>query len=571
MLEGALILVRILVTSAWPYINVTPHLGNLVGSVLSADVVARYYRLKGDDVLMVSGSDEHGTPIEVEALRQGIAPKELTDKNHAYVTDLFKRWGASFDNYTRTESSVHKEFVQSLLLRIYERGYIFSEETRMLFCEKDKRFLPDRFVEGKCPYCEFERARGDQCDRCGRLLETSSLLEPYCVLCGNKPVLKNTKHWYIDLSRLAKPLSDYLQNNKELPANAKNFSLNWIKEGLRARAVTRDVEWGIPAPFPGATGKTIYVWVEAVLGYISATVEYYKRVGKPQLWREFWFNEEAKTLFFVGKDNIPFHTIILPALLLASGEGYNLPWKVSATEFLQFKGEKASKSRRVGIWIDEALELFPVDYWRFFLIATRPEAKDTNFSWDFFVDKINADLNDTFGNFIHRTLTFINARFNGEVPPAGKLSADENAVMESIREKINIISEEFEKSKLQSAANTLISLSRAGNQYLNEKEPWNLLKSDRSKAETVLYTAIQVVKALTVISTPILPNTAEQLWKTLNLSGGIHECRWSEASKPLDSGHRIDKPSPLFRKIDASADQLDELLLKAREKIANAK
>ena len=571
MLEGALVLVRILVTSAWPYINVTPHIGNLVGSVLSADVVARYYRLRGDAVLMVSGSDEHGTPIEVEALRQGIAPKELTDKNHAHVTDLFKRWGVSFDNYTRTESPVHKEFVQSLLLKIYKRGYIFSEETHMSYCEQDKRFLPDRFVEGNCPYCGFERARGDQCDRCGRLLETSTLKQPCCVLCGSKPVLKKTKHWYIDLSRLAKPLRAYIQNNKELPANAKNFSLNWIKEGLRARAVTRDVEWGIPAPFPGATGKTIYVWVEAVLGYISATVEYCNKVGKPKLWREFWFNEEAMTLYFVGKDNIPFHTIILPALLLASGEGYNLPWNVSATEFLQFKGEKASKSRRVGIWIDEALELFPVDYWRFFLIATRPEAKDTNFSWEFFVDKINADLNDTFGNFIHRTLTFINARFGGEVPPAGQLTAEEKAVMQNISKKTRIISEEFEKTKLQSAANTLISLSRVGNQYLNEKEPWNLLKTDRSKAETVLYTAIQVVKALAVISMPILPNTAEQLWKTLNLSGSVHQSKWSEALTPLEAGHQINKPSPLFRKIDASADQLDELLLKAREKIANAK
>ncbi len=562
---------KILVTSAWPYINVTPHLGNLVGSVLSADVAARYYRLQSDDVLMVSGSDEHGTPIEVEALKQGITPKALTDRNHAYVAELFKRWDVSFDNYTRTENPVHKEFVQSLLMKIYERGYIFSETTQMLYCENDKRFLPDRFVEGECPYCGYEHARGDQCDRCGRLLETTFLVKPHCVICGNAPVVKTTQHWYIDLSRLADPLSEYIQDNKQLPANAKNFSLNWIKEGLKPRAVTRDVEWGIPAPFPGAEGKTIYVWVEAVLGYVSATIEYCQRVGKPELWREFWFNKDARTLFFVGKDNIPFHTIILPALLLASGEGYNLPWNVSATEFLQFKGEKASKSRRIGIWIDEALELFPVDYWRFFLVATRPETKDANFSWEFFVDKINADLNDTFGNFVHRTLTFINSRFDGAVPQAEQLTAEDETVLQGIREKVDTIAEEFESAKLQSAANTLISLSRMGNQYLNEKEPWNLLKTDKTKAATVLYVATQVVKALAVASAPIMPGTAEQLWQTLGLQNSICECKWSEALKPLAAGHKIAKAKPLFRKIDATAEQLDELLLKVREKMANAK
>jgi len=550
---------------------VTPHLGNLVGSVLSADVVARYYRLRGDDVLMVGGSDEHGTPIEVEALKQGITPKELTDRNHAYVAELFKRWGASFDNYTRTENPVHKEFVQEFLMKVYERGYIFSEEAQMLYCERDQRFLPDRFVEGKCPYCGYEHARGDQCDHCGRLLETTFLVEPHCVICGSTPVVKTTKHWYIDLSRLAGQLNEYIKGNKQFPANAKNFSLNWIKEGLKARAVTRDVEWGIPAPFPGAEGKTVYVWVEAVLGYVSATIEYCRRVGKPELWREYWLNKDARTLFFVGKDNIPFHTILFPALLLASGEGYNLPWNVSATEFLQFKGEKASKSRRIGIWIDEALELFPVDYWRFFLIATRPEAKDANFSWEFFADKINADLNDTFGNFVHRTLTFINARFDGAVPQAEKLTAEDEAVLQSIREKVTVMAEEIEAAKLQSAANTLISLSRVGNQYLNEREPWTLLKSDKASAAAVFYVAVQVVKALAVASAPIMPGSAEQLWQTLGLSGCVHGCRWSEALKPLEAGHKIAKATPLFHKIDASAEQLDELLLKVREKMANAK
>ena len=543
-------------------------MGNLVGSVLSADVAARYYRLRGDDVLMVSGSDEHGTPIEVEALRQGITPKELTDRNHAIVAKLFKEWGTSYDNYTRTESPVHKEFVQELVMKIYKNGYIFSQETQMLYCEHDQRFLPDRFVEGKCPYCGYERARGDQCDRCGRLLETTFLIEPYCVICNNRPTVKTTRHWYIDLSRFAVQLSQYIRDNKQLPANAKNFSLNWIKEGLKPRAVTRDVEWGIPAPFPGAEGKTIYVWVDAVLGYVSATIEHCKRIGEPEKWREFWFDKDSKTLYFVGKDNIPFHTIILPALLLASGEDYNLPWNVSATEFLQFKGEKASKSQRIGIWIDEALELFPADYWRFFLMATRPESKDTNFSWDLFLEKINADLNDTFGNFIHRTLTFINAKFNSEIPPPRKLTAEDEMVLQTVREKVDAVAKDFEEARLQSAANTLIGISRVGNQYLNEKEPWNLIKTDREKAATILHVAAQIVKAVTIVSAPFIPTTAEQLWQTLNLGGSVHTSSWEDALKPLEAGHKIAKAKPLFQKIDADEKKLDEMLAAVREKTA---
>ena len=307
--------------------------------------------------------------------------RALTERNHKKVAELFKLWDTSFDNYTSTESPVHKEFVQKTLLQIQQNGYIFEQDTQMLYCEHDQRFLPDRFVEGKCPYCGAEKARGDQCDVCGKLLEPTGLIEPYCIICKSKPIIKTTRHWYIDLTKLEKPLIEYIENNKQLPSNSKSFSLNWIKEGLKPRAVTRDVEWGIAAPFKGAEGKTIYVWVEAVMGYVSAAIEYSQRIGKPDLWKEYWLDKDAKTLYFVGKDNIPFHTIILPALLLASGQGYNLPYNVSATEFLQFRGQKASKSQKVGIWIDEALEMFPVDYWRFFLIATRPESKDTNFTW----------------------------------------------------------------------------------------------------------------------------------------------------------------------------------------------
>ncbi|MEM3579136.1 MAG: methionine--tRNA ligase [Candidatus Bathyarchaeia archaeon] len=556
---------KVLVTSAWPYINVTPHIGNLVGSVLSADVVARYYRLKGEEVVMVSGSDEHGTPIEVEAIRLGVKPKDLTDKNHARVAELFKRWGISFDNYTRTESPVHKEFVQQHLMKIYKNGYIFTKETEMLYCEKCKRFLPDRFVEGKCPYCGHMPARGDQCDTCGRLLEPTILIEPYCVICKGKPVVKTTKHWYFDLAKFADKLIQYISENKQLPANAKNFSLNLIRESLKPRAVTRDVGWGIPAPFPGAEGKTIYVWVEAVLGYVSATIEYFRKRGDQEGWKAYWFDKSAKTLYFIGKDNIPFHTIILPALLMASHEDYNLPWNVSATEFLQFKGEKASKSLRIGIWIDEALELFPPDYWRYFLIATRPETKDSNFSWEIFAEKINADLNDTFGNFVHRTLSFINRHFDSQIPEPSALNAEDEQVLKSLKELVDEIASNYEACRLQAAANGVMSIGRLGNQYLNEKEPWNLIKRNKAKAATTMYVAAQPVKALAIVSAPIIPFTAEELWKTLNLPGSIHQQKWMEALKPLPEGHKIAEAKPLFRKIEADEKKLDEMLEKVRK------
>jgi len=562
---------KVLVTSAWPYINVTPHLGNLVGSVLSADVVARYYRLRGEEVIMVSGSDEHGTPIEVEAIKLGVKPKELTDKNHARVAELFKRWGISFDNYTRTESPVHKEFVQQHLMKIYNNGYIFTQETEMLYCEKCQRYLPDRFVEGRCPYCGHLPARGDQCDACGRLLEPATLIEPYCVICKGKPVVKKTKHWYFDLPKFAEKLAKYISENKQLPANAKNFSLNLIKEGLKPRAVTRDVSWGIPAPFPGAEGKTIYVWVEAVLGYVSATIEYFRSLGDPEGWKAYWFDKNTKTLYFIGKDNIPFHTIILPALLMASHEDYNLPWNVSATEFLQFKGEKASKSLRIGIWIDEALELFPPDYWRYFLIATRPETKDSNFSWETFAEKINADLNDTFGNFIHRTLSFINRHFESRIPKPTAFDAEDSQVLDSLKERVDEIASNYEACRLQAAASGVMGIGRLGNQYLNEKEPWNLVKVDKTRAATVMYVAAQLVKALAIGSAPIIPFTAEELWKTLNLLGSVHQQRWEEALKPLPAGHKIGDAKPLFRKIEADEKELDEMLEKVREALTKGK
>jgi methionyl-tRNA synthetase len=541
-----------------------------VSSILSADVVARYYRLRGEDVVYVTGSDEHGTPIEVEAVRLGIPPKQLTDRNHEKVVTLFGRWGISFSNYTRTENPLHKKFVQDLLTKIYDNGYIFTQETELLYCPKCNRFLPDRFVEGICPHCGYKQARGDQCEVCGRLLEPTKLIQPYCTICRSTPGVKRSKHWYFDMPKFTEQLQEYLKKNERLPENARNFSLNLLKEGLKPRPVTRDNKWGIPAPFPGAEEKTIYVWVEAVLGYLSATIEYFKKLGQEEKWKEYWFNKDAKTLYFIGKDNIPFHTIILPALLLATEEGYNLPWNVDSVEFLTFDGQAFSKSRRVGIWIDEALELFPADYWRYALISIRPETKDTFFSWKIFIEKVNSDLNDTLGNFVHRTLTFVNQHFDSAVPKPSKLDERDKRTLKSARKTVEKIEESLEKFKLQEASRRVISLSHLGNRYLNQKEPWKTIKTNPKLAANTLYVAVQIVKIITVTIEPLTPFTAEKLWGLLNLPGTVHEQTWDETGKSLPPGHKINNAEPVFKKIESTEEELQATLEKARFNLQTA-
>ena len=531
--------------------------------ILSADVIARYHRLKGDEVLFVSGSDEHGTPIEIEAIRQNISPKELTDRNHKIVSSLFEKWAISFDNYTRTESPVHKEFVKDLMLKIERNGYVFTKEDELPYCPKCQRFLPDRFVEGKCPYCGYERARGDQCEQCGRLLEPTRLLEPYCAICGTTPTIKVVKHWYFDMPKFTEKLLAYIEGNKQLPDNARNFSLNLLREGLKPRPITRDNKWGIPAPFKGAEDKTIYVWFDAVLGYVSATIEYFRRKGNADGWKEYWFNKDTKTLYFIGKDNIPFHTLIFPALLMATHEDYNLPWNVCTNEWLIFAGQKSSKSRRIGVWIDEALEMFPVDYWRYTLISIRPETRDSDFTWKVFIEKVNSDLNDTLGNFIHRTLKFINTYFDSKIPEPKNLDELDKKTLDAVNDKIKAVDNALSNFQLQMALREAIDLSRIGNKYLNEKKPWEAIKSNLNAAANSLYVSAQIVKALSIILEPFMPSTAQKIRDLLNLP---EKCFWDEAYKPLPANHKIKETEPLFSKIEASEEELQSMLENIRSR-----
>jgi len=535
-------------------------LGTLL-PVLSADVVARYHRLKGDEVVFVSGSDEHGTPIEVEAIRQGIQPKELTDRNHKMVSDLFEKYGISFDNYTRTENPTHIDFVRETWKKIEENGYVFTQEMELPYCERCDRFLPDRFVEGKCPICGYEEARGDQCEKCGRLLDPVELLEPHCTICRTKPVIRKVVHWYFDLPKFKDQLLAYIESNKQLPDNARNFSLNLLKEGLKTRPITRDTKWAIPAPFKGAKDKTIYDWFENVLGYVSATLEYFESQRQTEKWKDYWFGKDARTLFFIGKDNILFHTLFLPALLLATHDDYNLPWNVSTNEWLTFKGRSMSKSRRVGIWLDEALELFPAAYWRYVIMSIRPETKDSNFTWKIFREKVNSDLNDTIGNFIHRTLIFLNRFFKGAIPEAKELTKDDRRILQRIEALVETIDQNLDHFLLQAALRSITRLTRLGNKYLNEKQPWKTIKADPESAANALYVTAQVANALSVVIEPFMPSTSKDLRSLLNLPEDIE---WKDAINPIPSGHKVKEAKPLFQKIEASDEEIQAMLEKVR-------
>jgi len=369
-----------IVTSAWPYVNATPHLGNLIGSTLSADVFARFLRMKGEEVVFVSGSDSHGTPISVEAKRLKVPAEDLAFKYHKIIKDLHEKWQISFDNYTITHNPTHIEYVKKMYLDIQKNGYVIEKEIESLFCRNDNLFLPDRFVEGTCPHCKDDGARGDQCDKCQKILTPLELIKSRCAICGNIPVIRKTKHWYLDLPKLQDRLNKLIDENEIIPPNARQMCLNSIAEGLPERAITRDLEWGIPAPFKGAENKTIYVWFEAVLGYITAVKEWAdKLINRSDKFDYFWKDPNTKTVYFIGKDNIIFHLIVFPGLLMAYNEDKKesdklvLPYNVSSTEFLMYENEKFSKSRGIGIWIDDALKLAPLDYWRFSLIFNRPE------------------------------------------------------------------------------------------------------------------------------------------------------------------------------------------------------
>ncbi|QAA76575.1 MAG: Methionyl-tRNA synthetase [Candidatus Bipolaricaulis sibiricus] len=530
---------RILVCSAWPYGSGLPHLGNLIGCLLSGDAFTRFYRLRGFETLHVSGTDAHGTKVEFEAAQAGVSPRDLADRVHRKITEILARFEVAIDNYTTTESPVHHEFVTQIYREMETEGYIVSREEARAFCQGCNRFLADRFIIGACPRCGYLHAQGNQCDACGALLEPESLRSPHCAFCGSSDIKpRTTRHWYLDLEKLTPKLLDYV-GSRDFRGNVKLFTERLIQDGLRPRAVTRDIRWGIPAPFPGAEGKVIYVWAEAALGYVSATIEHFRRLGHEERWREFWFGDQVWQIYTQAKDNIPFHTIIFPAQLLAAGRGYHLPDQIAATEYLNWiGGEQFSKTRRVGIFADEALELLPPVYWRFYLFYNRPESKDVEFSWEEFDKAVNHVLVDNIANFVHRVLSYVWTRHNATVPDR----ATDPEVIEAIEATLTEVVRTVEAGALAPALRAIALLAGTGNEYMQRTAPW------RTGDARAVASAAHLVKALAILLEPFVPMFSQDVYAIL----GIANPRFADARCGL-SGHALARePRPLLAHVDVA-------------------
>ena len=545
---------RWLVTAALPYSNNLPHIGNIVGSHLPADVFVRFLRLFGEDVVFVGGADEHGSPVEVAAFKQNITPQELTNRFYILHKKIYEWFGISYDNFSRTSSPINHRTTQEIFLNLLNNGYVTKKKLLLPYCQTDRRFLPDRWVEGTCPYCKFKPARGDQCENCGRLLDPQDLIEPYCVIDKTKPIFKEVEHLFLDLPKLEPQLLKWIKSQKHWRPNVKNTALSWIKEGLKIRSISRDLTWGIPIPLEGYKNKVFYVWFDAPIGYISATIEWAERNRKN--WKDYWQNE-TKIVHFLGKDNIPFHTITWPATLMGAG-GFTLPYDVVGLEFLNYEGDKISKSRNWGIFLDvqngevkiiqnENIVELDADVLRFYLALIMPETKDSDFVWKDFQEKVNAELIGNFGNFVYRTLSFLKTNFNSVVPEPDTLSAKDKTVFKKISEKKKTIQKLIYDYKFRDALREALELSAVGNKYFQDKKPWEILKSDPEETRNTLYVSVNLVKSLAVIFSPFVPFACEKIWNQLNAKAedwnGLDEIK-------LEPGHKIGKIEPLFKKFE---------------------
>ena len=541
---------RILVAPAWPYASGPRHLGHVVGFGVPSDIFARYHRLKGNRVLMVSGTDEHGTPVMVAADREGVSPRELADRYNALIAEDLLALGLTYDTFTRTTTRNHYRVVQDLFKTLYDNGYVFEQETMGAFSATTGHTLPDRYVEGTCPHCGYPQARGDQCDNCGRQLDPTDLINPRSRIDGTRPVFRETKHLFLDLPAFAEQLSAWIERQTHWRTNVLNFSLQFVRE-LQPRAITRDLDWGVPIPIPGYAedpNKRIYVWFDAVFGYLSASVEWAHNRGEPEAWREWWQNPESRHYYFMGKDNIVFHTVIWPSILLGYGEGgelgagrgrLQLPYDVVASEFLTMEGKRFSASRGVGIEVRDFLSRYDPDPLRYFLVVAGPETQDTDFTWAEFVRRNNDELVATWGNLVHRTLTNVHRHF-GAVPEPGDLAPEDRALLDAVGGGFETVGGEIGGAHFKSALNEAMRLARSVNQYVSDQAPWAAIERDRQRAATVLYVALRCVDNLKVLLTPFLPFSSQMLHELLGYDGwlaGPLELR--EFAEDDGSTHRV--------------------------------
>ena len=540
---------KIYIGVAWPYANGSLHLGHMAGCYLPADIFARFNRMKGNDVLMVSGSDEHGTPITITADNEHTTPQAIVDKYNREHTENMKQFGISFDLFTRTTTENHREVVQDIFKTLYEKKYIYEKNVDAFYCNHCKRFLPDRYIEGTCTYCGNENARGDQCDECGKLLDPQELGNVRCKLCGNTPEVKSSTHLFFALSKFENKLLNWMENKRQLwKSSVWKFTQNWLKNGLNDRAITRDMSWGIEVPIPGFDDKRIYVWVDAVIGYLSASKEWSKLKGEPDAWESWWKNKNARHYYFLAKDNIPFHTLIWPSILMGYDESLNLPYDIPANEYLRLKGEQFSKSRGLAIWVPDIIKKFDVDAVRYYLSINMPENKDTNWMWDDFVAKNNDELVGTYGNFVHRVITFISKNY-GNIPKLSSMDDLDKEALKKIEEASNKISNSIEKCNFKKGLREAMNLAQFGNFYFDQKQPWTLVKTDKEKCASVLHICLKIVQALAIYFAPYLPFSSEKIWKMLGHKGSIHDAHWEDSLADLKIGFKLEKPKPLFKKI----------------------
>ncbi len=538
---------KIVVNVAWPYANGTIHLGHVAGSLLPADLFSRYNRLIGNEVLMVGGSDMHGTPITISAEKAGMTPEQYAEKYHQINKKAIEDMGIEYSLFNKTHCQTHIEITQKLFLDLRDHGYIYTKGTDQYYCPKCARFLPDRYVEGVCPKCGAEKTRSDQCDACGTTFETGDLLKPYCTLCGSEPEIRNTEHFFLKLSAFREPLLRYLEDKDYWRANVKAFTKNWLEDGLNDRAITRDMSWGIPIPVEGWDDKVIYVWFEAVIGYLSASIEYSRMIGKPDHWEAFWKDPEAKHYYFIGKDNIPFHSIIWPAILMGEG-GLDLPYDIPANEYLMINGGKLSKSRSNGGAIDipSVLSRYDADSIRFYLSINMPDTHDTEFTWDDLDTKINNDLVATLGNYYHRCLSFTKKNF-GSIP-AGETSPETVAEIEKTLDEYR---ELMSVCDFKRAIKAVMELARYGNRYFDSVKPWALIKEDRDACGAAMNEALRIVKALCVMMWPFLPRSSEKIGGYLGYDGSIESAGLDAALAPMKEGQELQEPVPVYKKIEA--------------------
>ena len=537
---------RTLITTALPYANGPVHIGHLAGVYVPADIYARYLRLKGQDVIMIGGSDEHGVPITIKAKAEGVTPQDIVDRYHKIIKDSFAELGISFDIYSRTTSDIHSRTASEFFRRLYENGQFVEKTSMQLFDEKANQFLADRYVTGECPHCHAEGAYGDQCEKCGTSLNATDLINPKSSITGNTPVLRETKHWYLPLDRWQSALEKWiLDGHKEWKTNVYGQCKSWLDLGLQPRAVSRDLDWGVPVPVEGADGKVLYVWFDAPIGYISNTIELL-----PDSWEKWWKDSDTRIINFIGKDNIVFHCIVFPAMMMAYGDNFQLPDNVPANEFLNLEGDKISTSRNWAIWLHEYLRDFPgkQDVLRYVLTANAPETKDNDFTWRDFQARNNSELVAILGNFVNRAMVLTFKYFEGIVPQAGELSDVDRAAIAEIRQSVEALTAALDTFHFREALKEAMNIARIGNRYLQETEPWKVAKTDPERVKTILNVAIQICANIAIAFEPFLPFMSEKLLRMLNgdkISWDMLGC-----FDLVPAGAQLQQPELLFEKIE---------------------